>query len=67
MFIFQSPDEQSFKSLCIELCAGQGSEVEGESPDEPFLKFVYHSMNGNEVELCPGGRNIIVRYDSKIM
>ncbi|RXM91230.1 N-alpha-acetyltransferase 25, NatB auxiliary subunit [Acipenser ruthenus] len=60
-------DETELEALCTEITSQHHSSESPESPNKPCCKFTYITMTGDEVELCPGGRNIIVGWENKDM
>ncbi|MGH0151603.1 UNVERIFIED_CONTAM: hypothetical protein FKN15_020765 [Acipenser sinensis] len=60
-------DETELEALCTEITSLHHSSESPESPNKPCCKFTYITMTGDEVELCPGGRNIIVGWENKDM
>ncbi|MBN3276384.1 HECD4 ligase, partial [Polyodon spathula] len=60
-------DETELEAVCTEITSQHHSSESPESPNKPCCKFTYITMTGDEVELCPGGRNIIVSWENKDM
>ncbi|XP_039598680.1 probable E3 ubiquitin-protein ligase HECTD4 [Polypterus senegalus] len=58
-------DETELEALCTEVTSQHYPNESPESPTKPCCKFTYVSMTGEEVELCPGGRNITVGWENK--
>ncbi|XP_030623120.1 LOW QUALITY PROTEIN: probable E3 ubiquitin-protein ligase HECTD4 [Chanos chanos] len=58
-------EECEFEALCAEI-SSQGHVSESpDSPSRPCCTFTYVTLTGEEVELCPGGRNITVSWENK--
>lgn len=57
-------DETELEALCAEISSQHHSGESPDSPSRPCCTFTYVTMTGEEVELCQGGRSLIVRYKS---
>ncbi|KAL4646588.1 putative E3 ubiquitin-protein ligase HECTD4 isoform X5 [Arapaima gigas] len=60
-------DEAELETLCAEISSQHHSGESPDSPSRPCCTFTYFSMTGEEVELCPGGRNLTVSWENKDM
>ncbi|MBN3309272.1 HECD4 ligase, partial [Amia calva] len=60
-------DETELEGVCAEITSQHHSNESPESPNKPCCKFTYITMTGDEIELCPGGRNITVGWENKDM
>ncbi|XP_028827058.1 probable E3 ubiquitin-protein ligase HECTD4 isoform X2 [Denticeps clupeoides] len=58
-------DESELEALCAEISSQSSSGESPDSPSRPCCTFTYLTMTGDEVELCPGGRNITVNWENK--
>ncbi|XP_059510969.1 probable E3 ubiquitin-protein ligase HECTD4 isoform X1 [Stegostoma tigrinum] len=58
-------NEPELEALCAEVTSHHLTTESPESPNKPCCKFSYITMTGEEVELCPGGKNITVMWDNK--
>ncbi|XP_043571193.1 probable E3 ubiquitin-protein ligase HECTD4 [Chiloscyllium plagiosum] len=58
-------NEIELEALCAEITSHHLTTESPESPSKPCCKFSYIAMTGEEVELCPGGKNIAVTWDNK--
>lgn len=58
-------DETELEALCAEVTSHHLTTESPDSPNKPCCKFSYVTMTGDEVELCPGGRDITVVWENK--
>uniref|UniRef100_A0A4W3K6B9 HECT domain E3 ubiquitin protein ligase 4 n=1 Tax=Callorhinchus milii TaxID=7868 RepID=A0A4W3K6B9_CALMI len=58
-------DETELEALCAEVTSQHLSTESPDSPSKPCCKFTYVTMTSEEVELCPGGRDITVVWENK--
>ncbi|GCB74378.1 hypothetical protein scyTo_0003468, partial [Scyliorhinus torazame] len=58
-------NETELEALSAEVTSHHLTTESPESPNKPCCKFSYITMTGEEVELCPGGRNITVMWENK--
>ncbi|XP_010788386.1 probable E3 ubiquitin-protein ligase HECTD4 [Notothenia coriiceps] len=63
----QASDEAELEALCAEISSQHHSGESPDSPSRPCCTFTYITMTGEEVELCQGGRSLIVSWDNKDM
>ena len=63
----QASDEAELEALCAEISSQHHSGESPDSPSRPCCTFTYITMTGEEVELCQGGRSLIVRYRNPIV
>lgn len=62
----QVSDETELEALCAEISSQHHSGESPDSPSRPCCTFTYVTMTGEEVELCPGGRSLTVRYSKLV-
>ncbi|XP_043924358.1 probable E3 ubiquitin-protein ligase HECTD4 isoform X2 [Protopterus annectens] len=58
-------DESELEALCAEMTSQHLATESPDSPNKPQCKFTYLTVTGEEVELCPSGRNITVVWENK--
>ncbi|ROL42235.1 putative E3 ubiquitin-protein ligase HECTD4 [Anabarilius grahami] len=58
-------DEAELEALCADVSSQSHLGESPDSPSRPCCTFTYITMTGEEVELCPGGRDIAVSWENK--
>ncbi|XP_067256066.1 probable E3 ubiquitin-protein ligase HECTD4 isoform X7 [Chanodichthys erythropterus] len=58
-------DEAELEALCADVSSQSHLGESPDSPSRPCCTFTYITMTGDEVELCPGGRDIAVSWENK--
>ncbi|KAI8513246.1 putative E3 ubiquitin-protein ligase HTD4 [Branchiostoma belcheri] len=60
----EAETESDFWAVCAEVCPAQLQE--GEGGEHPLCSFTFSSVTGEDVELCPGGRNRMLSWENRV-